>query len=64
MNLSQVEREELNQLLRSSKITIPDFRRTVSAQGTNYSWLQKTLRKLVQGHDTDVSPRLRYLLRL
>lgn len=43
MKLSPTELEELNNLLSNNKIDIPDFRRTISPSGNNYTWLQRNI---------------------
>lgn len=43
MNLKKEEREELNGYL--SKMDIPSRRKVVDANGSNYQWLRKNLRK-------------------
>lgn len=58
MNLSREEQNELNTLLSSRKLDLPDFRREVSPSGNNYSWLQTNIQK----RNLNISPRLKQLL--
>jgi len=43
VNLNSNELEELNSLLADKKIDIPEFRRSVTASGNNYAWLQRNI---------------------
>ncbi len=58
MKLNAVELEELNGLLTDKKIDIPEFRRSVTASGNNYQWLQRNI--LIRNPNT--SDRLKNLL--
>lgn len=43
MNLNHIELKELNSFLSNNKLNLPDFRRTVTSNGTNYTWLQRNI---------------------
>lgn len=43
MNLNKLQIEELNELLKSNKIVIPDFRRSIGPTGQNAQWIKKNL---------------------
>ena len=58
MKLNAVELEELNGLLTDKKIDIPEFRRSVTASGNNYQWLQRNI--LIR--NPNISDRLKNLL--
>lgn len=58
MKLNAVELEELNGLLADKKIDIPEFRRSVTASGNNYQWLQRNI--LIR--NPKISDRLKNLL--
>ena len=58
MKLNAVELEELNGLLTDKKIDIPEFRRSVTASGNNYQWLQRNITIRNPG----ISDRLKVLL--
>lgn len=58
MKLNAVELEELNGLLTDKKIDIPEFRRSVTASGNNYQWLQRNI--LIR--NPNISNRLKNLL--
>ena len=58
MKLNAVELEELNGLLTDKKIDIPEFRRSVTASGNNYQWLQRNITIRNPG----ISDRLKMLL--
>ena len=58
MKLNAVELEELNGLLTDKKIDIPKFRRSVTASGNNYQWLQRNI--LIR--NPNISERLKNLL--
>lgn len=58
MRLNAVELEELNGLLTDKKIDIPEFRRSVSASGNNYQWLQRN----IMIRNPGISARLKNLL--
>ena len=58
MKLNAVELEELNGLLADKKIDIPEFRRSVTASGNNYQWLQRNI--LIR--NPNISDRLKNLL--
>lgn len=58
MNLNTNELEELNSLLADKKIDIPEFRRSVTASGNNYAWLQRNIAIRNPG----ISTRLKTLL--
>ncbi len=60
MNLKANELNELNVLLKTEKLDLPDFRKEVSASGCNYSWLQKNIGK----KNPKVSQRLKTLLHI
>ena len=45
MNLKSDQLDQLNTLLRSKDLDIPDFRRSVNQTGSNYKWLQKHILK-------------------
>lgn len=38
-----MELDELNSLLADKNIDIPEFRRSVTASGNNYQWLQRNI---------------------
>lgn len=57
MNLKKEEREELNRYL--SKMDIPNRRKVVAKEGTNYEWLRKNL-----GKHNELTPRIKELLNL
>lgn len=59
MNLKSEELQELNQILKKTKLGIPEFRRNVSSSGANYQWLQKVLR-----NREEIPSRLKELLNL
>ena len=58
MKLNAVELKELNGLLTDKKIDIPEFRRSVTASGNNYQWLQRNI--LIR--NPNISDRLKNLL--
>ena len=58
MKLNAVELEELNKLLSDKKIDIPEFRRSVTASGNNYAWLQRN----ITIRNPNISDRLKNLL--
>lgn len=58
MKLNAVELEELNGLLTDKKIDIPEFRRSVTASGNNYQWLQRNI--LIR--NPNINDRLKNLL--
>ena len=58
MKLNAVELEELNGLLTDKKIDLPEFRRSVTASGNNYQWLQRNI--LIR--NPNISDRLKNLL--
>lgn len=58
MKLNAAELEELNTLLADRKIDIPDFRRSVTASGNNYAWLQRN----ITIRNPNISARLKNLL--
>lgn len=58
MKLNAPELEELNVLLGDNKIDIPEFRRSVTASGNNYQWLQRNI--LIR--NPNISVRLKNLL--
>ena len=58
MKLNAMELEELNGLLTNKKIDIPEFRRSVTASGNNYQWLQRNI--LIR--NPNISDRLKNLL--
>lgn len=58
MKLNAVELEELNTLLADKKIDIPEFRRSVTASGNNYTWLQRN----ITIRNPNISDRLKGLL--
>lgn len=58
MKLNAVELEELNGFLADKKIDIPEFRRSVTASGNNYQWLQRNI--LIR--NPKISDRLKNLL--
>ena len=60
MNLSKIELDELNNLLKNPKLDIPDFRREVSSNGCNYSWLQKH----IQQRNSNIEKRCLELLNI
>jgi hypothetical protein len=43
MNLSSEDLTELNTLLKSKSLDLPDFRREVGKSGSNYAWLQRNI---------------------
>ena len=49
--------DELNELLRSTRLGLPEHAREVHSSGKNYKWLKKNL-----GNKPDVPPRIRELL--
>jgi hypothetical protein len=59
MNLNHEELEELNSLLSSRKIKIPDFRRKVGPTGVNLQWLKTNLMKF---NSSVVNERIKQLL--
>lgn len=64
MNLSKDDVAELNGILADKKaINLPDFRRTVTASGGNYQWLQQHITKF-NAEAVEGNPRLKQLLRL
>lgn len=60
MQLTKEELVELNHLLKTSKLKLPEFRLSVSASGNNYAWLQKKL----LASNPDAPSRLRELLKI
>lgn len=58
MNLQAAELQELNTLLKSKELDLPDFRREVNATGNNYSWLQRN----IMIRNPNISVRLKQLL--
>lgn len=58
MNLSQEQRQRLNELLSDSSLELPPHRRTVSKHGSNYAWLKQNLTQ----RNPNVSDELRSLL--
>ena len=58
MKLNAAELEELNSLLGDKKIDIPEFRRSVTASGNNYQWLQRN----IMIRNPNISDRLKSLL--
>lgn len=60
MNLDKDQVQELNTLLKSKDIELPDFRREVKVNGGNFEWLQKHITK----KNPEVPLRLRELLRI
>lgn len=63
MGLSKEELAELNTLLASRKLDLPDFRRKVDSSGRNYQWLQQHIKKF-NAEAVDNNPRLKQLLLL
>jgi hypothetical protein len=59
MNISPNELDELNQLLSNPKLDLPDFRRKVGNNASNYQWLQ---RNILIRNSTIVTDRLKELL--
>lgn len=51
--------DELNRLLKTSHLHIPDYVREVHASGKNLKWLRKNL-----GHSEDCPARIKELLEL
>jgi hypothetical protein len=49
--------DELNELLRRTRLGLPEHAREVHSSGKNYKWLKKNL-----GSNPDVPPRIRELL--
>lgn len=49
--------DELNGLLKKTKLNIPEYAREVHATGKNYKWLKKNL-----GNNPEVPERIRELL--
>lgn len=60
MNLDKTKIDELNGYLEDPSLNIPDFRRKVTATGSNYLWLQKNIKTKNPG----ISPRVLELLQL
>lgn len=60
MQLTEEKSARLSQLLNDKKIDIPDFRRTVSSTGANYTWLQKHIKT----RNPNLSPEILKLLNL
>jgi hypothetical protein len=58
VKLNDAELEELNILLCDKKIDIPEVRRSVTASGNNYQWLQRN----IMIRNPNISDRLKNLL--
>jgi hypothetical protein len=58
LNLNTTQLEELNRLLKSKTLDLPDFRRDISPSGNNYNWLQRN----IGIRNKDLEPRLKELL--
>jgi hypothetical protein len=51
--------DELNELLKKSKLNIPEYQRSVHANGKNHKWLKKNF-----GSNPNTPERLRQLINM
>lgn len=58
MNLNPSQIEELNTLLKQTKLDLPAFRKEVNKSGANFTWLQKNITR----KNPELSPRIKELL--
>lgn len=59
LNLTKEQIDELNELLKTSGLNIPEYRKEVSYSGRNIDWLRRNLAKI-----ENIPPRIVKLLKI